>query len=150
LDILSRLKQACAVRKALAQLPETLDKTYERIFCGIPKESVMFVYRALALLCADFATIIPTVEILVDAVLYLQNSIGERLSEDIFDVDALEEACTCLITVSNTATSEVSGGLGFFGRRVRLAYYIVREFLTLSRITESPASRYRLTPAKAS
>jgi hypothetical protein len=47
IDALQRLKgERNVVKKALTNLPRTLDEIYDRIFCAIPEEEYMFVHHA--------------------------------------------------------------------------------------------------------
>lgn len=48
IDALQRLRpESNIVEAALANLPKTLDETYERIFCSIPEEARLFVWQVL-------------------------------------------------------------------------------------------------------
>lgn len=53
LGVLRRLNLEWDVRRALTQLPDTLDETYERMLASIAPENKGLVLRALAILCSD-------------------------------------------------------------------------------------------------
>ncbi|KAK3324446.1 hypothetical protein B0T19DRAFT_230581 [Cercophora scortea] len=143
IQILRRLNQRAAIRKALQELPETLDETYERIVNNIPKESRVLAFRALALLCAvveeEFA--FDTAELLTQAVLWAGPE-DECLEDDIFDVEALHEVCFCLVTISPNKSQKV-GKSGM--HIIKIAHYTVKEFLRSDRIRSGPVKDFYLS-----
>ncbi|KAK3989069.1 hypothetical protein QBC44DRAFT_95226 [Cladorrhinum sp. PSN332] len=163
LCILRRLNQQRAVRKALRELPETLDETYERILCSIPDESRPLAFRALAILCSNHSSHRWTAELIRDAVLWGDPSCEDSdLDDEIFDIDALHEVCVCLTKIEPDLTSEsihqptaltpetfLSMRWSYRGRRILLAHYTVKEFLMSDRIASSPAHYLTLSQARA-
>jgi hypothetical protein len=62
---LERLNFIKDIRKAVQDLPETLDETYERILGNIPPQNQILAHRALQLLMFDLG--ITTLSTLTDA-----------------------------------------------------------------------------------
>ncbi|KAK1757126.1 hypothetical protein QBC47DRAFT_412452 [Echria macrotheca] len=134
IDILGRLKSQSAVRKALGELPETLDATYERILKAIPTEHREFAHATLSILAAQSELGEPEAQmsprILLSMVL---RTLGLDISTDhfysIFDV---RETCGCLVTFTPYQSH------ARYGREVvLLAHYTVKEFLFDERTSRS-------------
>jgi ankyrin repeat protein len=152
LDELRRLKpEINNIRAALADLPASLDETYERIFIRIPKEDQLFVYYALQWISfhnGQFQLGNIPLSTLLQAV--------ERSSPDdnnlwiryLFDEARLRECCGCLITISQEDTNDipwlplVTPYSPIF--TVSFAHYTVLEYLESKRILDSPASTFSL------
>lgn len=136
IDILQRKRSEEDIRKALSELPETLDETYERLFLEIPREDWPIARSALLWICAHddlpFKNNMPS-QCLVSAVLY------ETPGSHLFDLDALQEICGCLINVApaNFAMSTTT--------TVSLAHYTVREYLYSDRISTTSVSYFSLS-----
>ncbi|KAK0721765.1 hypothetical protein B0T26DRAFT_192499 [Lasiosphaeria miniovina] len=153
--ILRKLNQQRAVKRALSELPETLDETYERILCSIPDESKPLAFRALAILCSDMKHPGPlTANLVRDAVLWgdaEHEDMSSNPDDELFDIEALHEVCICLITVHHfpdTYQSRYDKPI-YSGKPIVLAHYTVKEFLVSGRIKVSPASYFQLTTAQA-
>ena len=136
---LELLRQCLApsVRRILAELPESLDDTYERILHEIPKSNRVHAHRLLQ--CLTVAVRPLRVEELAE-VLAVEFDTTEgipKLSENLRWEDqeqAVLSACSSLIAVVNDGPSGV----------VQFAHFSVKEFLTSDRLATSriDASRY--------
>ncbi|GAB1310617.1 NACHT domain-containing protein [Madurella fahalii] len=149
IDALRRLKpDSNVIETALANLPKTLDETYERIFLNIPEDARLFVKHALQWLQTHQnvhrgakTSAIPC-SVLLQAV---QKTLAADESYDmagyVFDEDLLREFCGCLITL--TADEE---GIGAEENllMVSFAHYTVVEFLQATRIRCGPAAPFAL------
>lgn len=108
IDALRRLKcERDIVKKALANLPKTLDKTYDRIFLSIPAEDHLFIYHTFQwiqyhnelyngnnIFC----------DVLLKAVEKSTAALIVNQSDCFYDQETLRELCGCLINI----TPEVS------------------------------------------
>ncbi|KAH7418714.1 hypothetical protein BKA64DRAFT_565057 [Cadophora sp. MPI-SDFR-AT-0126] len=132
LDILERLKTPSAVTRALHDLPETLDETYERILSSIPTQHRRFARRAFAILCAHADVHISDedpicAEVLLSAIV---SGMREETGNGHFYVcDTIREVCGCLVSI----TQDPLGGKEV----ALLAHYTVKEFLYSERIFNS-------------
>jgi hypothetical protein len=132
IDILGRLHNAADIRKALSELPETLEDIYERILLGIHPRHRRIAQKVLALLAyhshhlADDDGAASLAEAAIVDVEQLKFDPNDRLLShgDLFEI------CSCLIT-----KSEKTG--------VKLAHYTVKEFLVSERIKNSPATEFQ-------
>jgi hypothetical protein len=171
LDALQRLKpESSIVEAALANLPRTLDETYEQVLLRIPEEARPFVQHTLHWMSTHRAIhqAIPAVEAVpsvslspVDVsdstrdiqtpVLFgaIQESLArEDLGDDIplndyaLDDELLREFCGCLITLrkDNIRDASASGEI----TEVSFAHYTVLEFLESSRIRRGPAALFAI------
>ncbi len=138
LDILRRLKHQNKVRRAIRNLPETLDEAYERIFSCIAPEDVDIVRHCLWWAMfhnAVWDSIMPlTTRVLIDT-FYLKA--GNELAEDeplISGPEILKESCGCLLSFQ---AGDRNGG--FY---VSLAHYTVREYLESSRSRTGQSSLF--------
>ena len=136
---LELLRQCLApsVRRILAELPESLDDTYERILHEIPKSNRVHAHRLLQ--CLTVAVRPLRVEELAE-VLAVEFDTTEgipKLSKNLRWEDqeqAVLSACSSLIAVVTDRSSRV----------VQFAHFSVKEFLTSDRLATSKidASRY--------
>ena len=134
------------MRRILAELPETLDETYERILQQIPKSNQVHAHRLLQ--CLTVAVRPLCVEELAEvlAVDFGTSEGAPKLNEALRWEDqeqAVLSACSSLITVIEGQDSQ---------RVVQFSHFSVKEFLTSDRLATSKidASRYhhiRLGPA---
>jgi hypothetical protein len=122
------VKQASAVLRALADLPPTLDVTYDRILCRIPPESQQLARDALALCCEGFG---PEPELLADAIRWTASE-DPMPGDELLSVNSLFEFCICLLK------KDVEG-------RVVLAHRTVRDYLLSPRIEHGPARHFHLS-----
>ena len=170
IDALQRLKpERGIIETALANLPRTLDETYERVFQRIPEESRSFVQHTLhwlsthqslhqaipgaqRTLSCSFAPIdIPSgldipCEVLFQAI---QESLADENSPDsmmlsgyVLDEGLLRELCGCLVTVTDYPVGPDSAIENM--PVVSFAHYSVVEFLESARIRCGPAARFAL------
>jgi hypothetical protein len=119
LDLLGRLKTVPRTRKALTELPETFDETYERILSSIPCQSRKFVHKALQFLAYDGFTI--ELNQLADAVIIDDEQLSFDSGDRFLKPIDLLDVCTCLVSY-NDRTGEIV-----------LAHYTVREYLESGR-----------------
>lgn len=134
IDMLGRLHNVCDIRKALHELPETLDETYERILMKIPQKSSKFAHKVLQLLafCTIESSGFDELNTLAEAVIVDVEQLSFSPEKRLLDRNALIEICTCLITV----TSE---------DKVILAHYSVKEYLDSERIQLGPATSFQIS-----
>ena len=136
---------APSVRRVLAELPETLDETYERILREIPKANRVHAHRLLQ--CLTVAIRPLRVQELAE-ILAVEFSPCEgigKLNKDLRWEDqeqAVLSACSSLIAVVDFRDSRI----------VQFSHFSVKEFLTSDRLSASTmdTSRYhhiRLEPA---
>ena len=152
LHILQRKRCESDLRKALRELPETLDATYERILLDIPKHEWVYARKALLWICAHdslpFTMGIPT-NCLVSAV-FSQDYSGATTEPHAYDLTALQEICGCLI---RSSTFEYEYFPVFFPKyqfavhfpSVSLAHYTVQEFLYSGRISNSKPGYFAMS-----
>ncbi len=126
-----------SVRRVLAELPETLDETYERILQEIPKSNRVHAHRLLQCLAVAIRPL--RVEELAEILAVDFTAEGElpKLNEDLRWEDrerAVLSACSTLITIVEDR------GL----RVVQFSHFSVKEFLTSDRLATSTidTSRY--------
>jgi hypothetical protein len=127
MQILKKQHLESQVKKALTELPETLDETYERILINLPPESKQYVWRALALLISVSSV---QMEVLVSFV-----SRGESTDQMVASEvtgEALQEMASCLITVTTEGDDST----------VQLAHYTIMEYLAAPRVSQGPASMF--------
>ncbi len=134
---LKRLPLESAVRKALTELPETLDETYERILTSIPPESEQYVWRALALLLVVSTT---DVKNLLSFVSKGESDDQDDDPEEELDLEAFRDMASCLVTVTKI-TDELT--------TVRLAHYTIKEYLVAPRCGHGPASAFHFSSHQA-
>ncbi|KAK3331755.1 hypothetical protein B0T19DRAFT_413912 [Cercophora scortea] len=132
-DILRRCKTPNEIQSAIANLPETLDETYERIFQSIHEKDRTLVRRTLALIWGE-ANINDLGDGLMPWELLPAVLQGEDVSfhDGFFTFDTLWDICGCLIKVSSRA------------HEVRLAHYTVQEYLSSERVLCSRVESVRL------
>lgn len=129
IDQICPLRTVRSIRKALNDLPEGLDDTYQRILLKVPKQNadivrrilqwLSFVIRPLALWeLHDAIAIDPELD-------YLDDEARLSSPQDVMDL------CSSLANVSNSGT-------------VRLAHASVKEYLLSKEIRSSPAADFAL------
>jgi hypothetical protein len=124
LDILGRLKTVPDIRKALTELPKTLDETYERILSKIPNKNRKHVHKALQFLAFGNDSDIFDLNLvqLAEAVVVDVEQLSFNPDDRFLQPKDLLEMCTCLVSYDDT-TSEIV-----------LAHYSVREYLESERV----------------
>ena len=132
-----------SVRQVLAELPETLDATYERILQEIPKSNRVHAHRLLQ--CLTVAVRPLGVEELAEilAVDFNTSDGIPKLNEALRWEDqeqAVLSACSSLIAVIEDKNK--------YSRVVQFSHFSVKEFLTSDRLATSKmdASRYHHIP----
>lgn len=128
--ILGRLNTASEIRKALTELPETLDETYERVLLSIPAQQLKIARKALQLISV-WPSHLCILEDLREAVVVDVENPAADLNSDcqLLHSDSLLSICTCLII--HVKNSEI-----------RLAHYTVKEYLISERIQHGPAAYF--------
>jgi hypothetical protein len=133
LDILGRLNSVTDIRKALKDLPKTLEDTYERILMGIDPLNRSIAHKALQLIAVEhmpeLAEVAEAAVVDIDRCLFTTDN---RLIHP----TALLEICSCLIT------ADENGVLDF-------AHYTVMEYLTSQRIQDGPAAMFKVSTDEA-
>ncbi|KAH6970524.1 hypothetical protein BKA56DRAFT_678507 [Ilyonectria sp. MPI-CAGE-AT-0026] len=139
LQVLKRIPVESAALKALEQLPETLDETYERILVGVPLGWAPIVRRAFCLLTST-----PMVHIkeLVTFASAIDSSFEDSMAIEEWEGEPSEEAFLevmgCLISITPGLATQV-----------RLAHYTIKEYLGSPRIAQSSACFFYLPTSEA-
>jgi hypothetical protein len=132
---------------ALANLPRTLDETYERIFLGIPDDDRIFVHHVLMWIFyyhdgreVYYPNDFPC-SILLHAVERSTSQISNGRHDFLYDEQVLRELCGCLLVIRpqmmfNRPSLAVP--------TVMFAHYTVLEFLQSARIFKSPVAFFRI------
>ncbi|KAI9687702.1 MAG: hypothetical protein M1822_001781 [Bathelium mastoideum] len=145
LDTLGKCVNRARLRRAIKELPSTLDKTYERILCAIDEEHSTYALRILQWLAfsarpllleeiAEVVAIDPRCHPVLDR---------DEILED--PLDALR-ICSSLVVVStiNDEESRVASKSQRPREILVLVHYSVKEYLTSERILRSSARAYTL------
>lgn len=161
LDALCTCRNVVQLRKALTSLPETLDKTYDRILNKIEGDDRHFAFKVLRRLTYSLRPLRleEIAEVFaVDAKEYPQVDLDKRF-EDPRDI---LEICSSLISVedveilSHTDYADTDNDTGIIDTdtsrkddrwcraEVRLAHFSVKEYLVSDRIQHGPAIQYGL------
>ena len=124
------------MRRILAELPETLDATYERILQEIPKTNRVYTRRLLQ--CLTVAVRPLEVEELAEVLAIDFDAEGgtPKLYEGLRWADqeqAVLSACSSLVAIVEVGNS----------RRVQFSHYSVKEYLTSDRLATSDADVLR-------
>jgi len=125
-----------SVRRILAELPASLDETYERILLDIPKANQEHAHRLLQ--CLTVAIRPLKVDELAEVLAIDFSATGgtPRLNEDLRWKDqeqAVITACSSLITIIDGRDSRI----------VQFSHFSVKEFLTSGRLAASNADSLR-------
>ena len=144
LDALKRLKcERHIVMKALKNLPNTLEKTYDRIFTTIPEQERLFVHHVLRWIAHHNELYegegIPC-EILIQAAVASTIELTGEQNERFYDKDTLWEICGCLVDISSKDYNEYFGKPHHTYFSVTFAHYTVREYLDSGRISKSASA----------
>jgi hypothetical protein len=125
-QILQRYCFESEIRKALMELPSTLDETYQRILANIPVELTQYVQRCLVFLL--FSSPAPT-NVLISFMGETQND--QTSPSTVVATEAMVvETLGCLISVQQ--------------HRVKLAHYTIKEYLQSPRLAESSVRYFYL------
>jgi len=152
IDALRRLKcERDVVQKALANLPKTLDETYDRIFLSIPEEEHLFVHHTLQWIYYHNelygSTGIPCT-VLLQGVGKSTAGLTANQNERFYDKETLRELCGCLVNITLEDSTDVSVKIYHTTLTVSFAHYTVREYLDSIRISKN--STVCLTACKES
>jgi hypothetical protein len=124
-----------SIRKALNELPTTLDETYERALQGVPKEKRQHAHHLFQCLVVAIRPL--RVEELAELfAIEFDLHAGPNLKEDWRPEnpeDAVLSACSTLITVIENKDSKI----------VQFSHFSVREFLTSDRLRTSEIGNIR-------
>jgi ankyrin repeat protein len=139
LDTLGKCRNRAALRKSLATLPLTLEKTYDRILLAITEEDSIYAIRILQWLTVAERPL--SVDEIAEVVAI------DETRERVFDeeevlqdpMDALE-ICSSLVTVQDITYGEKAP----WAQVVTLAHYSVKEYLISERICAGQLSRYSM------
>src|SRR5260221_6109356 len=132
-----------SVRQILAELPETLDATYERILQEIPKSNQVYAHRLLQCLTVACRPLRARELAEVLAVDFMASDGIPKLNEALRWEDqeqAVLSACSSLITVIEDQDEDEDED----SRVIHFSHFSVKEFLTSDRLSTSKidASRY--------
>jgi len=134
LDALRNCLNLPRLRKALRDLPDTLDGTYDRILCAINKENSQDALKILQWLVCSARPI--RIDEIVDAIAVYSDSDPRFDPESrLPDPQDILTICSSLVTID--------------GVKVRLAHYSVKEYLVSERIQNGPASQYSIREVHA-
>jgi hypothetical protein len=128
LDILGRVNSRPEIRKALGELPDTLEDTYERILAKIPPSNRSIAHKALQIIAIEGDTF--SIEQLAEAVIVDIDQGSFTTDSRLLDPTDLLEICTCLVTINED-------------ENVSLAHYTVAEYLASERILDGPAATFK-------
>ncbi|KAH7073704.1 ankyrin repeat-containing domain protein [Paraphoma chrysanthemicola] len=140
LDLLRKCRNRALLRKSLATLPPTLDKTYEVILANISEDDSMYAKRILRWL--TFADRPFTLDAIAEVIAIDVNREPCFDEEEILE-DSLEvlDICSGLVRI---ATEVVDDEIGLTRQVVTLAHYSVKEYLMSERIHFGPVAQYGL------
>ncbi|CZR56744.1 uncharacterized protein PAC_06633 [Phialocephala subalpina] len=148
---LQRLKpEGHVIRNALANLPKTLDETYERIFLAVPNEDRIFVREALKWIYYHNRVHNHNIScpLLLRAV---QQSICESSPSGrnyLLNEELLRELCGCLITVMSEEKCYGKMLTTCTIRSASFAHYTVWEFLASNRISNPSVAFFAVVEEK--
>ena len=140
---LDRLRRCLSprIRRALDELPETLDGTYERTLLDIDDDNWAYAHRLFQ--CIVVARRPLRVEELAEFLAFRSEAGGSLTFEGSWRPenprDAVLSTCSSLITIVNVDGSSV----------MQFSHFSVKEYLTSSRIAEGCVSRYHISPEPA-
>jgi ankyrin repeat protein/Cdc6-like AAA superfamily ATPase len=137
LDALGKCRNRATLRRSLATLPPTLDKTYDRILSAIKEEDSEYAIRILRWLTfsAQPLSLEQVAEVIAIDVERDPAFDREEVLED--PLEALD-ICSSLVT---TTTAEDGGQFAV------LAHYSVKEYLLSDRIQKGKAAQYSMQSA---
>ncbi|KAF1939184.1 hypothetical protein EJ02DRAFT_504930 [Clathrospora elynae] len=142
LDTLGECRTRASLRKSLATLPPTLEKTYDRILSAISEADSQYAVPILRWLTFS-ARPLSADEVAEIVAINLEDEARfdpEEVLEDPLDVLNI---CSSLVTM----TTEEEGELGSARQIVVLAHYSVKEYLLSDRIGKGSAAQYGMQNA---
>lgn len=151
IDRLRRLKcEASVITNALANLPKTLDETYERIMMEIPQEEWPFVRRVFRWVWFHLSLYNASIELITLLQTIHLDDLGEDVCTDHeYDEETLRELCGCLISIS---PGDPFRHLDYGPPEVPVvsfAHYTVLEYLNSPRISNTPAKYFHMLKSEA-
>lgn len=128
------------LRKSLANLPRTLDQTYDRILCAINEEHTEYAMRILQWLTFSARPLLVEEVAEVVAINVAREPAFDR--DEVLE-DPLEalNICSSLVTITTNRAERVSGPAQ---RIIALAHYSVQEYLVSGRIKQGQAKQYSM------
>jgi hypothetical protein len=136
------------VRRALKNLPKTLDETYERIFLSIPQEQRIFIhhmFRWMAYFVERGST--PPWTLLVEAARTTAAKFDVNVNDIHYDILTIQELCGGLISFRRHSEGQFSLR-AHLAVRIYFAHYTVREYLASKRIADGPVSHFAICSDK--
>lgn len=133
----------------LGSLPQSLDKTYERMLCNIDDHLIEDARRILTLLC--FAARPLTVPELIDGIaVEIEGSIGLNPKNRLQDSNDIREICVGFVDIGLDAnqTGETYHEEDLIPT-VRIAHFSIQEYLVSERIRFQRATNFRLNSVTA-
>jgi ankyrin repeat protein len=142
LDTLGKCRNRAMLRKSLATLPPTLDKTYDQILSTIPDEDSAFAMRILQWLAFSERplSVEEVAEVIAMDITRSPVFVRDEIMED--PLDTLD-ICSSLVTVVTEETGDWSAPASKT-QVVVLAHYSVKEYLVSDRIKKGQAAQYSL------
>jgi len=142
LDALGRCLNRAMLRKALADLPPTLDATYERILCSIHNDYSEYAVRILRWLAFSSRPLLVE-EISEVVAIDVERDPAFNSQEVLEDPSDILTICSSLITLATTENSGMETSEST-QRTVLLAHYSVKEYLISERCRQGRAKRYSI------
>ncbi|KAL8673773.1 MAG: hypothetical protein Q9168_001834 [Polycauliona sp. 1 TL-2023] len=140
LETLRACNKISAIKKALEQLPPTLDGTYERILKAIEPNDAIEAYRILQWLA--FAERPLLLEEVAEAAVTRGDGGPIDPEDRLFDSFEVMRICKSLVSLSDDTLSVC--GKVVSGRFVRFAHFSVKEYLLSSRVLEGNAEAFHI------
>jgi len=142
LDALGRCLNRAMLRKALADLPPTLDATYERILCSIHNDYYEYAVRILRWLAFSSRPLLVE-EISEVVAIDVERDPAFDSQEVLEDPSDILTICSSLITLATTENSGMETSEST-QRTVLLAHYSVKEYLISERCRQGRAKWYSI------
>ncbi|KAF2728403.1 hypothetical protein EJ04DRAFT_407814, partial [Polyplosphaeria fusca] len=134
LDTLGKCRNRAMLRKSLASLPPTLDKTYDRILCAIAEEDFDYAIRILQWLAFSDRPL--SVEEVAEVIAI------DGTRDPAFDRDEVLEDPSEALDICFSLISIRGAGDDSRKQVAVLAHYSVKEYLVSDRIQNGQAARY--------
>ncbi|KAL8924377.1 MAG: hypothetical protein Q9172_002724 [Xanthocarpia lactea] len=140
LDTLRACNKVSAIKRALEQLPPTLDETYQRILTAIEPNDTAEAYHILRWL--SFAERPLLLEEVAEAAVTKADGGPIDPEDRLFDPFDVMRICKSLVSLSDD-TLTICGKLTS-GRFVRFAHFSVKEYLLSSRVLDGNAQMFHI------
>ncbi|KAL8655694.1 MAG: hypothetical protein Q9226_002942 [Calogaya cf. arnoldii] len=145
LDTLRACNKVSSIKKALEQLPPTIDETYERILSAIEPNDTAEAYHILQWLA--FAERPLLLEEVAEAAVTRGDGGPIEPEDRLFDPFEVMRICKSLVSLSDD-TLTICGKV-ISGRFVRFAHFSVKEYLLSSRVLEGNADAFHVDTASS-